>query len=165
MNRIKWLSAKSMMACVEAGAVGQTLEKQLNSYGLCLGHEPDSSEFSTLGGWIATRASGMKKNIYGNIEDIILRIKLVTPTGSWCQAAPVEMNQRLTSANVITGTVERNCQVPRISVGPDLNQMIIGSEGTFGVVTEAVVRLRPLPEKREFGKELPDVRLLDLQHR
>ena len=60
-----------MMACAEAGIVGVNLERELKKHGLCSGHEPDSVEFSTLGGWISTRASGMKKNRYGNIEDIV----------------------------------------------------------------------------------------------
>lgn len=70
-----------MTALVEAGIIGKDLEKELSRYGVCCGHEPDSIEFSTLGGWISTKASGMKKNKYGNIEDIILTLKVVTPTG------------------------------------------------------------------------------------
>ncbi|XP_071603348.1 alkyldihydroxyacetonephosphate synthase, peroxisomal isoform X3 [Heliangelus exortis] len=70
MNRILWIDEKNLTACVEAGIVGQDLEKQLAESGFCTGHEPDSMEFSSLGGWVATRASGMKKNIYGNIEDL-----------------------------------------------------------------------------------------------
>ena len=64
-------------------------------------------EFSSLGGWVATRASGMKKNIYGNIEDLVVHIKCVTPRG----------------------TMEKSCQVPRISCGPDIHHFILGSEG------------------------------------
>jgi alkyldihydroxyacetonephosphate synthase len=129
MCAIKWIDAPGGMACIEAGIVGRTLEQQLATKGLTMGHEPDSMEFSTLGGWISTRASGMKKNIYGNIEDIIVRIKLVTPTG----------------------TIEKKPQVPRMSAGPDVNEFILGSEGTLGVVTEAVVRIRPLPEEKRYG--------------
>jgi len=71
MNRIKWVDKINMMACIEAGIMGQDLERELKNYGVVIGHEPDSVEFSTLGGWISTRASGMKKNVYGNIEDIV----------------------------------------------------------------------------------------------
>lgn len=71
MNRIKWVDKINMLACIEAGIYGQDLERELKNYGVVLGHEPDSVEFSTLGGWISTRASGMKKNVYGNIEDIV----------------------------------------------------------------------------------------------
>jgi alkyldihydroxyacetonephosphate synthase len=95
MCRIKWVDRTSMLACIEAGAVGKELEEKLGDLGLCLGHEPDSMEFSTLGGWISTRASGMRKNRYGNIEDIVRRIRIVTPSG----------------------TMERTCTVPRQSTG------------------------------------------------
>lgn len=68
-----------MLVCVEAGIIGGDLDRELKKIGLCTGHEPDSIEFSALGGWIATRASGMKKNYYGNIEEIVQNIKVVTP--------------------------------------------------------------------------------------
>ena len=58
--------------------------------GFTVGHEPDSYEFSTLGGWVSTRASGMKKNVYGNIEDILVGVKMVTPVGvieKYCQVS------------------------------------------------------------------------------
>ena len=71
-----------MMACFEAGITGVEIEHVLRAEGLMLGHEPDSVEFSTLGGWIATRASGMKKNRYGNIEDLLISTKIVTPMGT-----------------------------------------------------------------------------------
>jgi len=83
MNKIKWVDKTNMIACIESGISGQDLERELKSYGVCCGHEPDSMEFSTLGGWISTRASGMKKNYYGNIEDIVQNIKLVTCKGSY----------------------------------------------------------------------------------
>ena len=87
------------MACVGAGFMGENLEKALSNYGLCTGHQPDSSEFSTVGGWIATRASGMKKNTYGNIEDIVCGFTIVTPTG----------------------TYKKSAIWPRISNGPDMD--------------------------------------------
>jgi alkyldihydroxyacetonephosphate synthase len=71
MNAIKWVDKENGLACVQAGIVGVDLERDLKQYGVVSGHEPDSMEFSTLGGWISTRASGMKKNTYGNIEDIV----------------------------------------------------------------------------------------------
>ena len=83
MNAVKWVDKENRTACIQAGVMGQELERQLKAYGFCLGHEPDSHEFSTLGGWISTRASGMKKNTYGNIEDIILNIQLITPSGTY----------------------------------------------------------------------------------
>jgi alkyldihydroxyacetonephosphate synthase len=75
------------------------MERDLKQYGVVSGHEPDSMEFSTLGGWISTRASGMKKNTYGNIEDIVQNITLVTSKGTYSKLAAW----------------------PRISNGPDLN--------------------------------------------
>ncbi len=124
MNHIKWVDRGSMLACVEAGIVGVDLEERLGAMGLTMGHEPDSHEFSTMGGWIATRASGMKKNAYGNIEDIVIHIKAVTPVG----------------------TLEKNCYGPRISTGPDVNEILLGSEGMLGIITEATVKIRELPQ-------------------
>jgi len=129
MNKIKWIDHDARMACIEAGIIGKDLDAKLQRLGMCIGHEPDSGEFSSLGGWIATRASGMKKNVYGNIEDIIISCKMVT-----CM-----------------GTMEKSCSVPRISTGPDVNQIILGSEGTLGIITEAVVKLKKLPESRVYG--------------
>ncbi|KAM9549536.1 alkyldihydroxyacetonephosphate synthase, peroxisomal isoform 1-T1 [Guaruba guarouba] len=129
MNRILWIDEKNLTACVEAGIVGQDLENQLAESGFCTGHEPDSMEFSSLGGWVATRASGMKKTIYGNIEDMVIHIKMVTPRG----------------------IVEKNCQVPRMSTGPDIHHFIMGSEGTLGVVTEVTIKIRPVPEYQKYG--------------
>lgn len=83
MNKIKWVDKNNMMACIETGIQGQDLERELSSFGVCTGHEPDSVEFSTLGGWISTRASGMKKNLYGNIEDILVSAKIVTSMGTY----------------------------------------------------------------------------------
>ncbi|XP_067627280.1 alkylglycerone-phosphate synthase [Eurosta solidaginis] len=130
MNRMLWLNKANLTACFEAGIVGQDLERELRKLGLTVGHEPDSYEFSTLGGWVATRASGMKKNVYGNIEDLVVRVRMVT-------------------ANC--GVLERECMAPRISCGPDFNHIIIGSEGTLGVVTEVVLKVRPLPPVKRYG--------------
>ncbi|EGR32374.1 hypothetical protein IMG5_085430 [Ichthyophthirius multifiliis] len=124
MNHVKWVDRKNMMACVEAGILGQDLERELKKYDVCCGHEPDSHEFSTLGGWISTRASGMKKNKYGNIDDIVLNIKIATSVG----------------------TFEKKQNAPRVSSGPDLNQFILGSEGTLGIITEAIIKVKNLPE-------------------
>ncbi|KAA8588120.1 hypothetical protein FQN60_001314 [Etheostoma spectabile] len=129
MNRILWIDEKNLTAHVEAGIVGQELERLLNESGYCTGHEPDSMEFSSLGGWVATRASGMKKNIYGNIEDLVVHVKMVTPQG----------------------VIEKGCQCPRMSTGPDIHHFIMGSEGTLGVVTEVTMKIRPMPEYQKYG--------------
>ncbi len=117
MNHVKWVDHKSMMACAEVyfiilnskgGIVGSDLEKELKKYNVVMGHEPDSIEFSTLGGWVATKASGMKKNRYGNIEDLSLLIYFI--------------NFTVISVKVVTpqGTIERANNLPRESSGPDL---------------------------------------------
>jgi alkyldihydroxyacetonephosphate synthase len=117
---------------VQAGAVGRVLMDQLAEYGVTMGHEPDSVEFSTLGGWIATHASGMKKNRYGNIEDLVLDVNVVTPTGR----------------------LARNGLAPRESIGFDPKRTVLGSEGRLGIITQAVVKLFPLPEAQNFGSIL-----------
>ncbi|XP_055524388.1 alkyldihydroxyacetonephosphate synthase-like isoform X1 [Wyeomyia smithii] len=128
MNRLMWVSDTNLTACFEVGIVGQDIERELGKLGFTLGHEPDSHEFSTLGGWIATRASGMKKNRYGNIEDIVVRVKMVTSKG----------------------VLEKQFTAPRVSIGPDFDHVIFGSEGTYGIVTEAVVKIRHVPEVRRY---------------
>jgi alkyldihydroxyacetonephosphate synthase len=85
MNRIEWIDPVNRMACIQAGAAGRHIQAQLAEHGFTMGHEPDSVEFSTLGGWIATNASGMKKNRYGNIEDLVLDVTVATPSGC-CRA-------------------------------------------------------------------------------
>ncbi|XP_049801936.1 alkyldihydroxyacetonephosphate synthase isoform X2 [Schistocerca nitens] len=129
MNRILWLDRNNLLVCCEAGIIGQDLERELQSQGFTAGHEPDSYEFSSLGGWVATRASGMKKNVYGNIEDLLVHVKLVTSRG----------------------VLEKSGQVPRMSCGPDFNHVVLGSEGTLGVITEVVIKTRPLPECKRYG--------------
>lgn len=127
MNRILWIDAENHTACIEAGAVGRYLAEALATHGFTMGHEPDSYEFSTLGGWIATHASGMKKNRYGNIEDLLLDVQVVTNDG----------------------LVSRTPVVPRDSIGADPRRWIMGSEGRFGIITQAVVKLRKLPEAEQ----------------
>lgn len=129
MNRILWLDTDNLIACCEAGIIGQDLERELRERGYTTGHEPDSYEFSSLGGWVATRASGMKKNTYGNIEDLVVHVRMVTPKG----------------------VLEKRCQVPRISCGPDFNHVILGSEGTLGVITQVSLKIRPLPTYKKYG--------------
>lgn len=129
MNRMLWLNESSMLACFEAGVAGQDLERTLEARGFIMGHEPDSVEFSTLGGWIATRSSGIKQQAYGNIEDIVLSTKTVTSIG----------------------VLDKSFIAPRIAMGPELDQCILGSEGMLGVVTEAIVRIHKLPKVRRFG--------------
>lgn len=132
LNRILWIDPMDRMARIQAGAAGRHIQAQLAQYGFTMGHEPDSVEFSTLGGWIATNASGMKKNRYGNIEDLVLDVAVVSAAGP----------------------LERRQVVPRESIGLDPKQWIIGSEGSLGIITSAVVKLFPLPEERRYGSLL-----------
>jgi alkyldihydroxyacetonephosphate synthase len=104
------------------------LEKKLAKEGFTSGHEPDSQELSTLGGWISTNASGMKRHRYGGIEDIVEQITLVTPNGQ----------------------LETLDAFPRQSVGVQVKPALFGSEGNFGLITKAVIRLRELPEATVF---------------
>jgi len=130
LNRILWIDPVNQMACIQAGAVGRHIQAQLAEHGFTLGHEPDSVEFSTLGGWIATHASGMKKNRYGNIEDLVLDVHVVTARGALSR----------------TG----DSPAPRESVGVDARRWMFGSEGTLGVITHAVVKVFPLPEVEKY---------------
>jgi len=129
MDRIEWIDPANRMAKIQAGAAGRLIQAQLAEHGFTMGHEPDSVEFSTLGGWIATNASGMKKNRYGNIEDILLDVTVISALGK----------------------LERSQVVPRESIGLDPKLWIIGSEGSLGIITSAVVKLFPLPEERRYG--------------
>ncbi|CAF3754184.1 unnamed protein product [Rotaria socialis] len=129
MNKILYLDEKNLTARIQSGIIGQDLERELGKKGYCTGHEPDSMEFSSLGGWVATRASGMKKNVYGNIEDLVVHVTMVTAKG----------------------TIEKSCLGPRQSVGPDIHHFIMGSEGTLGIVTEVTMKIRPLPACKKYG--------------
>jgi alkyldihydroxyacetonephosphate synthase len=132
MNRVRWIDPVDRVACIEAGATGLEVEQQLGRHGFTLGHEPDSIELSTLGGWIATQASGMKKNRYGNIEDLVLGIEAVGAEGE----------------------LVRPGAAPRESVGGDPARWLIGSEGRLGIVTSAVLKVFPAPPVRRFGSVL-----------
>ncbi|HMT21301.1 MAG TPA: FAD-binding oxidoreductase [Promineifilum sp.] len=129
MDAIEWIDLENMRACVQAGITGKHLEERLAAQGLTCGHEPDSVELSTLGGWIATNASGMKKNRYGNIEDIVENVTLVTPEG----------------------VIEHLSSMPRVSMGVEPVRLAFGSEGNLGLITRAVIRIHALPEVKEYG--------------
>jgi len=82
MNRLLSIDKFSHTATIQAGALGPKLEKDLLAEGYSLGHHPDSFEYSTLGGWLATRSAGMQSDAYGRIEDMLVSLKLVTPSGT-----------------------------------------------------------------------------------
>jgi alkyldihydroxyacetonephosphate synthase len=127
LNRLLALDETSHLATFEAGVSGPEIEKQLNGRGYTLGHFPQSFELSTLGGWIVTRSSGQQSYHYGRIENLFAGGHIETPLGE--MDFPVH---------------------PASAAGPDLKQMILGSEGRLGVVTRATVRVRCLPEAEAF---------------
>jgi alkyldihydroxyacetonephosphate synthase len=114
---------KSRLVRVEAGVQGPDLRKALESWGYTLGHEPQSIKISTVGGWIATRASGQLSVRYGGVEDMVAGMEAVLPGGK----------------------LVRSKASPRKSTGPDVAQLMIGSEGTLGIVTEVMLRVHPIP--------------------
>ncbi len=128
LNRVRSFDHKSLTCVVEAGKVVRDFEAELNADGLCFTHYPASTEWATIGGSIAARGSGVLSTKYGKIEDHVLNVEFVTPTGELVQTPAV----------------------PRHAVGPELTQLLIGSEGTLGIITAATVKLRTLPKKRVF---------------
>lgn len=128
LNRIEWIHKQNRQVCAQAGITGVELERRLRREGFTVGHEPDSAELSTLGGWISTNASGMKRHRYGAIEDIVEHITMVTPQGEF-------------------QTFEKH---PRQSAGVQVRPVLFGSEGNFGLITKAVLRIRPAPEQTSF---------------
>jgi alkyldihydroxyacetonephosphate synthase len=129
MNKIEWIDRENLRAGVQAGIVGADLEEELGKQGFICGHEPDSIELSTLGGWIATNASGMKKNRYGNIEQIVENITLITPEG----------------------VIEQKAPLCRASIGMQPQNLLFGSEGNLGLITKAVIKIHPKPEVTRYG--------------
>src|ERR687897_1138792 len=119
----------SMTVTVQAGKNGRELEAELNARGLMLPHYPASVEWATVGGYIAARGSGVLSTRYGKIEDLVLSLSVATPA---------------------TGLIS-TVSVPRHAVGPELTQLLVGSEGTLGVITRATLQLAPLPAERRFA--------------
>ena len=133
MDNILWVNEEDGLAHVQAGITGRVLVEEMAGRGYTIGHQPDSIEFSTLGGWIATKASGMKRNKYGNIEDIVKSVRVAGSNGLLWRG---RQNDEVS----VSG---------RESRGMDLCSVAIGSEGSFGIITSAVVRIWPLPECQE----------------
>src|SRR5215218_9639934 len=119
LNRVLSVDATSQLARVQAGVFGPDLERQLGAQGWTCGHFPDSFAHSTLGGWIATRSSGMQSDRYGDIAEITRGLRVVTPSG-----------------------VLAVRPVPSTSTGPSVREMVLGSEGRLGVITEATIHVR-----------------------
>ena len=132
MSKIEWINKEDRRICVQSGITGGELIELLKEEGYTIGHEPDSVELSTVGGWIATNASGMKKNKYGNIEDIVENINLVSPKGIISQINPIS----------------------RGSIGFKPQNVLFGSEGNIGVITKAVLKIHEIPKQQKFNSVL-----------
>ncbi|MDG1223459.1 MAG: FAD-binding oxidoreductase [Candidatus Marinimicrobia bacterium] len=128
LNRIISIDQKNLLVEVEAGITGKELENQLQDKGFTTGHQPDSIELSTVGGWISTNAAGMKKNRYGNIEDIVQNLVMVTPNGIINQIEPLV----------------------RSSIGIKTQNILFGSEGNLGIITKATMKIHRLPECSDY---------------
>jgi len=127
LDRVLAVDPVSRTARIQAGATGPEVEAQLNAQGFTLGHFPQSFEFSTLGGWIATRSAGQNSIGYGKIEDMTQAVRVVTPAG-----------------------IIETKDTPATAAGPSLLQLLVGSEGIYGVITEATMRIHPLPAVQDY---------------
>ena len=134
LDRVLEFDPTSLAARIQAGATGPRLEEQLREHGVTLRHFPQSFEYSTLGGWIATRAGGHFATLETHVDDLVESVWAVTPRGTW-----------------------ESRRLPGSGAGPSPDRMLIGSEGILGVVSEAWVRVRPRPEfKASAGVEFDD---------
>jgi alkyldihydroxyacetonephosphate synthase len=127
MSSLHRLDETNQLATFGTGVAGLSLEAQLRAQGYTLGHYPQSFEYSTLGGWIATRSSGQQSLGYGRIEQLFAGGRIETPSGS------LEVPS-----------------LPAAAAGLDLREIILGSEGRLGILTEATVRVRLLPERESY---------------
>jgi alkyldihydroxyacetonephosphate synthase len=125
LDRVVEVDAESLSARIGAGASGPRLEEQLRPHDLTLRHFPQSFQFATLGGMIATRAGGHFATVYTHIDDLVQSVRAVTPAGVW-----------------------ESRRLPGSGAGVSPDRMLIGSEGTLGLITEAWVRVRPRPRFR-----------------
>ncbi|HSS05157.1 MAG TPA: FAD-binding oxidoreductase [Solirubrobacterales bacterium] len=134
LDRVLEVDAESMAARIQAGATGPRLEDQLRERGLTLRHFPQSFEYATLGGWIATRAGGHFATLYTHIDDLVESARAITPRGLW-----------------------ESRRLPGSGAGPSPDRALIGSEGILGVIGEAWMRVRPRPQfKSSCGVEFDD---------
>ena len=128
MNRVVLLDEKSLLITAEAGIIGEDLERKLNASGYTLGHFPSSIYCSTLGGWLAARSAGQMSTKYGKIEDMVVSMEAVLPSGK----------------------IIHTKNTPRSATGPDIDQILVGSEGTLAIITRATLRIHRMPETRRF---------------
>ena len=119
LDQVVEVDTVSRAARIQGGALGPVLEDQLRPHGFTLRHFPQSFEFSTLGGWLATRSGGHYASVYTHIDDLVESIRMVTPSG-----------------------VTESRRLPGSGAGPSPDRMALGSEGTLGVITEAWMRVQ-----------------------
>lgn len=127
LDRLVSVDAESGTAVLEAGVLGPRAEALLGEHGLTLGHFPQSFEYASIGGFAATRSSGQASSGYGRFDALVLGLTVATPLGT------LELGS-----------------APANAAGPDLRQLVLGSEGAFGVITSVTVRVRPLPEFKVY---------------
>jgi alkyldihydroxyacetonephosphate synthase len=125
LDRVVEIDRASRAARIQGGVLGPALEDQLRPHGLTLRHYPQSFEFSTLGGWIATRSGGHFATLYTHVDEFVESLRVLTPDG-----------------------VVESRRLPGSGAGPDPNRLFVGSEGALGIVTEAWMRLQDRPRFR-----------------
>jgi alkyldihydroxyacetonephosphate synthase len=127
LDRLVEVDGDSHTATFEPGIRTPAAEAALAEHGFTLGHVPQSFERASLGGYVVTRSAGQASSGYGRIDDLVIGLRLATPAGEL--ALP---------------------SVPGSAAGPDLRRLVLGSEGTLGVVTEVTLRVRPIPATRHY---------------
>ena len=128
LDKILNISEQSLTVTAQAGVIGEVLEYTLNERGLTMPNYAASANCATIGGYIAARGSGVISTKYGKVEDLVMSMQVVLPDG----------------------TIIRTPPVPKHASGPDYAGLFVGSEGTFGVITEATFQIERLPETRLF---------------
>jgi alkyldihydroxyacetonephosphate synthase len=127
MDRILEVDRDSLTVRLEPGLLGPALEARLQARGLTLGHFPQSFEYSTAGGWVATRSAGQASTGYGRIDELVEGVRCIVPTGEAVARA-----------------------LPASAAGPDMRELLVGSEGVLGVLSDVTLRVRPLPGERRY---------------
>ncbi|NHJ84891.1 MAG: FAD-binding oxidoreductase [Asgard group archaeon] len=125
-DKILEVNNQNLTTTIQTGKNGMNIERELNQLGFTLGHIPQSVYTSSLGGYLAHKAAGQFSTKYGKIEDMVLGLEAVLPTGE-------VINTKIT---------------PRSSVGPQIDKLLLGSEGTLAIITQATLRIWPKPEKQ-----------------
>lgn len=129
MNRVRSIDEDNLLASFDAGVNGLEAEELVAAKGMTIGNWPQSIAISSVGGWVSTRASGQFSTAYGNIEDIIYSIEAVMPNGDIVNLG----------------------KAPRAAAGPDMRHLLMGAEGTMGIITGVTFSLRKQPQHRAFS--------------